>query len=74
MLEAAGNDRLMEVHRRVSGVVGVGRSKKNLDSDSKKNLLITHEDNVRGLHLDSLDEVVVVGRPGCLDEYTYIAG
>ena len=73
-LEADGNDRLMEVHRRVSGVVGVGGSKKSLNNDSKGYLLITHEDNVRGLHLDSLDGVVVVGRPGSPDEYTHIAG
>ena len=73
-LEADGSDRLMEVHRRVSGVVGVGGSKHNLNNDSKGYLLITHEDNVRGLHLDSLDGVVVVGRPGSPDEYTHIAG
>ena len=65
-LEAAGNDRLMELHRCVSRVVGVGRTKKNLNNDSKVKrvpLLITHEDNVRGLHLDSLDRVVFVGHP-----------
>ena len=73
-LEADDNDKLMEVHRRVSGVVGVGGSKKSLNNDSKGYLLITHEDNVRGLHLDSLDGVVVVGRPGSPDEYTHIAG
>ena len=37
-------------------------------------LLVAHEDNVRGLHLDGLDAVVVVGRPGSPDEYTHIAG
>ena len=73
-LEADGSDRLMEAHRRVSGVVGVGGSKQMLNDDSKGYLLITHEDNVRGLHLDALDGVVVVGRPGSPDEYTHIAG
>jgi len=73
-LEADGSDRLMEAHRRVSGVVGVGGSKQNINDEGKGYLLITHEDNVRGLHLDSLDAVVVVGRPGSPDEYTHIAG
>lgn len=72
-LESDGTDRLMEVHRRVSGVVGVGGSR-SLNNDKNGYLLITHEDNVRGLHLDSLDGVVVVGRPGSPDEYTHIAG
>lgn len=74
VLEADGSDRLMEAHRRVSGVVGVGGSQQGITNDSKGYLLITHEDNVRGLHLDSLDGVIVVGRPGSPDEYTHIAG
>ena len=75
-LEVDGTDRLMEAHRKVSGVVGLGGSKEKknkLDSDDGY-LLITHEDNVRGLHLDGLDAVIVVGRPGSPDEYTHIAG
>lgn len=76
-LEADGTDRLMEAHRKVSRVVGVGGSKEKkmnkMDSDDGY-LLITHEDNVRGLHLDGLDAVIVCGRPGSPDEYTHIAG
>ncbi len=75
-LEVDGTDRLMEAHRKVSRVVGIGGSKEKknkLDSDDGY-LLITHEDNVRGLHLDGLDAVIVVGRPGSPDEYTHIAG
>ena len=75
-LEADGTDRLMEAHRKVSGVAGLGGSKEkenNLDGDDGY-FLITHEDNVRGLHLQNLDAVIVVGRPGGPDEYTHIAG
>jgi superfamily II DNA/RNA helicase len=75
-LEADGTDRLMEAHRKVSRVVGVGGSKEKnskLHSDDGY-LLVTHEDNVRGLHLDGLDAVIVCGRPGSPDEYTHIAG
>lgn len=73
-LEADGTDRLVEVHRRVSGVVGVGGSRQTTNNDAKGYILVTHEDNVRGLHLDGLDAVIVVGRPGSPDEYTHIAG
>ena len=80
-LEADGTDRLVEAHRRVSGVEGVGGTKQRkqktggLQDDSDEGyLLVTHEDNVRGLHLDGLDAVIVVGRPGSPDEYTHIAG
>ena len=85
-LGADGTDRLVEAHRRVSGVVGVGGSANNkrqrgkssiVDNEEEENdgyLLVTHEDNVRGLHLDGLDAVIVVGRPGSPDEYTHIAG
>ena len=83
VLEADGADRLVEAHRKVSRVEGVGGRKQQepgtLDdssSDAKEEgyLLVTHEDNVRGLHLDGLDAVIVVGRPGSPDEYTHIAG
>jgi DEAD/DEAH box helicase/Helicase conserved C-terminal domain len=37
-------------------------------------LLVTGEDTVRGLDLDGLDVVLVVGRPNGVDEYTHIAG
>eukprot|EP00578_Thalassiosira_sp_NH16_P012130 CAMPEP_0181115074 /NCGR_PEP_ID=MMETSP1071-20121207/21239_1 /TAXON_ID=35127 /ORGANISM="Thalassiosira sp., Strain NH16" /LENGTH=851 /DNA_ID=CAMNT_0023199259 /DNA_START=73 /DNA_END=2624 /DNA_ORIENTATION=+ len=82
-LGADGTDRLVEAHRKVSGVEGVGgtrqRNGKRSDTSAAKvedegYLLVTHEDNVRGLHLDGLDAVVVVGRPGSPDEYTHIAG
>jgi DEAD/DEAH box helicase/Helicase conserved C-terminal domain len=43
------------------------------DSDSGY-LLVTGEDTVRGLDLDGLDVVLVVGRPNGVDEYTHIAG
>jgi superfamily II DNA/RNA helicase len=82
VLEADGTDRLVEAHRRVSRVEGVGgardrngrRGANVLDCENEGYLLITHEDNVRGLHLDGLDAVIVVGRPGSPDEYTHIAG
>lgn len=83
-LEADGTDRLVEAHRRVSRVEGVGGAKDRKDGKKKHSdmggdndegyLLVTHEDNVRGLHLDGLDTVIVVGRPGSPDEYTHIAG
>jgi len=78
-LGADGTDRLVEAHRRVSGVEGVGGSSttkngKDDDDDDDGYVLITHEDNVRGLHLDGLDAVIVIGRPGSPDEYTHIAG
>lgn len=80
-LEADGTDRLVEAHRRVSQVEGVGgdatqRSGESeaLEGDEEGYILIAHEDNVRGLHLAGLDAVVVVGRPGSPDEYTHIAG
>ena len=83
-LEADGTDRLVEAHRRVSRVEGVGGAKDRKDGTKKQTgmkgdndegyLLVTHEDNVRGLHLDGLDAVIVVGRPGSPDEYTHIAG
>jgi Helicase conserved C-terminal domain len=43
-------------------------------SDSAGYLLVTGEDTVRGLDLDGLDVVLVVGRPNGVDEYTHIAG
>jgi len=77
-LGADGTDRLVEAHRRVSGVEGVGGSstttKNGKDDDDDGYVLVTHEDNVRGLHLDGLDAVIVIGRPGSPDEYTHIAG
>ena len=72
VLEADGTDKLIEVHREVSGATGVGEAK---DADEDEGyVLVTGEDSVRGLHLDGLDVVVVVGRAPGPDEYTHIAG
>jgi hypothetical protein len=79
-LEASGTDDMIQVHRDVSGATGVGESsyfgaKENEAADDDEGyLLVTGEDTVRGLHLDGLDVVVVVGRPHGPDEYTHIAG
>ena len=81
-LDANGTYRLVETHRIVSRVEGVGGAKGRndkrgsniLEGENEGYLLVTHEDNVRGLHLDGLDAVVIVGRPGSPDEYTHIAG
>ncbi|CAJ1962703.1 unnamed protein product [Cylindrotheca closterium] len=72
VLEADGTDRLIEVHREVSGATGVGEAK-GVEKDQGY-VLVTGEDSVRGLHLDGLDAVVVVGRAQGPDEYTHIAG
>merc|ERR1711935_512044 len=64
-------DRLMEVHRQVSRATGVGEA--GIDKDEGY-VLVTGEDSVRGLHLDGLDAVVIVGRAHGPDEYTHIAG
>ena len=85
VLEADGTDRMIEVHRRVSGATGVGQSlttdvsefanggdEKNTNDEGY--LYVTGEDSVRGLHLDNLDTVICVGRPRGPDEYTHIAG
>jgi hypothetical protein len=80
VLEADGTDQMIEVHRQVSGATGVGESyfqpnKENKEKqDDEGYLLVTGEDSVRGLHLDGLDVVVIVGRPHGPDEYTHIAG
>jgi len=71
VLEADGTDKLVEVHREVSRVAGVGEA--GIDKDEGY-VLVTGEDSVRGLHLDGLDAVVVVGRAHGPDEYTHIAG
>jgi superfamily II DNA/RNA helicase len=77
-LEADGSDRMIAVHRQVSGATGVGETnyfKNDKEEDSGgEYLLVTGEDTVRGLHLDGLDVVIVVGQPHGPDEYTHIAG
>jgi superfamily II DNA/RNA helicase len=88
VLEADGTDRMIELHRQVSGATGVGESsyfssssekEKNQEEEEEQEqgegyLLVTGEDTVRGLHLDGLDMVVVVGKAAGPDEYTHIAG
>jgi exosome complex RNA-binding protein Csl4 len=74
-----GTDRMIQLHREVSGASGIGESsyfqeKSDSAEDGKGYLLVTGEDTVRGLHLDGLDVVIVVGRPNGPDEYTHIAG
>jgi hypothetical protein len=82
VLEADGTDNMIEKHRQVSGATGLGesyfreQSQDDDDDDTQKPgyLYVTGEDTVRGLHLDGLDVVIVVGRPNGPDEYTHIAG
>jgi hypothetical protein len=84
VLEADGTDNMIEKHRQVSGATGIGESyfreqsqkEDDDDADTQKPgyLYVTGEDTVRGLHLDGLDVVIVVGRPNGPDEYTHIAG
>jgi len=74
-----GTDALMEQHRQVSGASGVGETdtSNNINNDADEDdgyLLVTGEDTVRGLHLDGLDVVLVVGKANGPDEYTHIAG
>jgi hypothetical protein len=78
-LEAEGTDNMIEMHRKVSGASGIGESsyfqeKSDSTADGEGYLLVTGEDTVRGLHLDGLDVVIIVGRPNGPDEYTHIAG
>ena len=73
-----GTDHMMQVHRQVSGATGVGQSSNEAaaeeDVQQSASLWVTGEDTIRGLHLDGLDVVLVVGRPRGPDEYTHIAG
>ena len=79
-LEADGTNNLIELHQQVSGAAGVGESYFKQSSSGEKSsstgeyLFVCGEDTVRGLHLDGLDVVIVVGRPNGPDEYTHIAG
>ena len=74
-LEADGTDRLMDAYREVSGSAGLGERSANVAfNEDEGYLLVTGEDTVRGIHLDELDSVVVVGRPKTPDEYIHIAG
>ena len=70
-----GIEAMMEVHRQVTGVRGVGGSQPLLPMQQQQGyLLVTGEDSVRGLHLDGLDVVLVASRSVGPDEYTHIAG
>jgi hypothetical protein len=74
-LEADGTEHMIELYREVSGVDGVGQSRRQGDKAASSGyVLVTGEDTVRGLHLDGLDYVLVLGRPNGPDEYTHIAG
>lgn len=83
-LEADDTWERIEKHRQVSGASGVGQSSSSSSSSyfdpktqqgkSSGYLLITGEDTVRGLHLDGLEVVIVLGRPKGPDEYCHIAG
>eukprot|EP00557_Chaetoceros_sp_GSL56_P004450 CAMPEP_0176500142 /NCGR_PEP_ID=MMETSP0200_2-20121128/13355_1 /TAXON_ID=947934 /ORGANISM="Chaetoceros sp., Strain GSL56" /LENGTH=613 /DNA_ID=CAMNT_0017898713 /DNA_START=40 /DNA_END=1878 /DNA_ORIENTATION=+ len=75
VLEADGTDRLIETYREVSGAAGLGVSSTKVAFDKSVGyLLVTGEESVRGIHLDDLDTVVIVGRPKTPDEYIHIAG
>ena len=75
VLEAKGSDDLMDTYQRVSGSVGLGERTANVSFDpSEGYVLVTGEDSIRGIHLDGLNTVVVVGRPKAPDEYIHIAG
>ena len=78
VLEADGTDAIIETHRQVSGSSGVGESRyfssDNNPVKEQQYLFVTGEDTVRGLHLDGLEVVIVVGRANSPDEYTHIAG
>jgi hypothetical protein len=81
-----GTDQLIETHRKVSGSTGVGQTSSYFRQENKPEvedcddnntsgyLLVTGEDSIRGLHLDGLDVVVVVGRADGPDEYIHLAG
>lgn len=69
-ISVMGTDKLIQTHREVSRSAGVGQSLQKDDGY----LLVTVEDSVRGLHLDGLDIVIVVGKSAGPDEYTHIAG
>ena len=76
-LEADGTSQLIKLHQDISGASGLGQSnslQQGNDQTGGEYLFVCGEDTVRGLHLDGLDIVIVVGRPNGPDEYTHIAG
>lgn len=76
VMEANGTDNLIEKYRDISGSSGLGeRSTSSVSfSQSEGYLLVSAEDTVRGIHLDDLDTVIIVGRPKGPDEYLHVAG
>ena len=69
-----GTEAMMQLHRQVTGVQGVGVSAATEYPQPNGYLLVTGEDTIRGLHLDGLDVVLVAARSVGPDEYTHIAG
>lgn len=67
-------DGMIEVHRKVSGATGVGASADSSISSKTSYLLVTGEESIRGLHLEGLETVIVVGRADSPDEYSHVAG
>merc|ERR1719162_2562177 len=71
---------LVAAHRQASGVTGLGQNcytNTNTDNENENDsgyVLVTTEDSIRGLHLDGLDTVIVVGRTAGPDEYSHVAG
>lgn len=76
VMEADGTNNLIERYRHVSGSSGLGEksSSKLSFPESKGYLLLSTEEAVRGIHLDNVDTVVIVGRPKGPDEYIHVAG
>ncbi len=76
VMEAKGTDNLIETYQHISGSSGIGESSilGSSLSESAGYLLLSTEDMVRGIHLDNLDSVIIVGRPKGPDEYVHIAG
>jgi len=69
-LEDMTTNTLIEHHHHISKCTGLGQ-----DFHSQEGyILVTSEDDIRGLHLNDLDIVVLVGRPRGPDEYLHIAG
>lgn len=63
-------DALIANHHLVSKCSGLGKVL-NMEEGY---ILVTSEDDIRGLHLNDLDTVVIAGRPKGPDEYIHIAG
>ena len=73
-----GTDNLIEAYRLVSDTAGVGErsllQRSSLLENEREYLLMTGENSVRGIHLNDLDIVIVVGRTKGPDEYIHVAG